>query len=181
MKGILRGMSVVAISGLASFSAQAGTATTTFNVTISLSASCVISSGGALAFPGAGVLNTAINGSTTLGVICTNTTPYSVSLSGGLNGTITQRQMKLTTGSALVAYNLYTDNTYATIWGDGTTAGSKTVGITGTSTVVQSTGSTLGGVANGATQTMTVYGQIVSQTTPQPGSYSDTITATVNF
>jgi spore coat protein U domain-containing protein, fimbrial subunit CupE1/2/3/6 len=34
---------------------------------------------------------------------------------------------------------------------------------------------------NGASQNYTVYGRVWTQTTPEPGSYADTITVTVTY
>ena len=40
---------------------------------------------------------------------------------------------------------------------------------------------TVSGTGNGNAQTLNVYGQIGSQTTPQPGAYADTVNVTVTF
>jgi spore coat protein U-like protein len=37
------------------------------------------------------------------------------------------------------------------------------------------------GTGTGLTQTLTVYGRVAPQTTPKPGTYSDTIIATVTY
>jgi spore coat protein U-like protein len=127
--------------------------------------------------PAQNTLSAVIDSTSNLSVLCTNTTPYSVSLNGGNTGTIAQRL--LVSSGVNVNYNLYTDNTYGTIWGDGTTG--KTVGLNG-STVVQSSGGTLGGAGTGATQTLTIYGQVAApQAAVAPGTYTDNIIATVNF
>jgi spore coat protein U-like protein len=47
-------------------------------------------------------------------------------------------------------------------------------------------GSTVGtntesGTGTGSTQSLTVYGRVASQTTPNPGTYSDTIVVTVAY
>ena len=55
-----------------------GTATATFNVTLTLQPNCTIAAN-PLAF-GQRVLATAINQQTTVSVTCTNTTPYNVGL-----------------------------------------------------------------------------------------------------
>lgn len=61
-------------------------------------------------------------------------------------------------------YQLYTDAGHTHAWGDGT--GSTTV-ATGTGT--------------GNPVAIQVYGLVPAQSTPMPGSYSDTITATISF
>jgi spore coat protein U-like protein len=72
--------------------------------------------------------------------------------------------MQRSGGGASVGYQLYLDAAHGSAWGDGT---SGTATATGTGT--------------GAQQVFTVYGQVPAQTTPAPGSYSDTITATISF
>lgn len=101
-------------------------------------------------------------------VTCTNTTPYNVGLSaGGATGaTVTARKMTGTTGLAtgvLLGYGLFTDSGHVTNWGN--TIGTDTVTGTG----------------SGAAQALTVYGEIPASELVAPGSYSDTITATVSY
>ena len=67
-------------------------------------------------------------------------------------------------GGGAVNYQLYTDSARSIPWGDGTA---------GTSMVT--------GTGSGNAQTINVYGQVPAQATPAPGSYSDTITATIVF
>lgn len=90
---------------------------------------------------------------------------YTISLSSG-SGTYVQRT--LTSGGNVLNYNLYTDSTLTTVWGDGSA---------GTATVVTaiSKAQALAGVTN------TVYGNIPAQQDVIPGSYTDTITVTVTF
>lgn len=92
-------------------------------------------------------------------VKCSASASYTISLSAG-SGTFTSRVMK--NGSYQLDYNLYTNTTHTTIWGDGT-SGTSTVSATGT----------------GATYT--VYGQIPALQNVRVGSYSDTITVTVTY
>lgn len=91
----------------------------------------------------------------------TGNNSVTVSLSTGQSGTFTARSL-----GAGFSYNLYQDAAYSEIWGDGT----------GTST--QYTGS----VTNGHPSfNATVYGEIPALQNPAPGSYTDTITVTVNY
>jgi len=89
---------------------------------------------------------------------------YNVGLSAGLatGATVTNRSM---TGpaSALLGYKLFSDSGRTINWGN-------TVGI-----------NTVAGVGNGASQSLTVYGQIPAGQFVRPGSYADTITATVTY
>lgn len=77
-------------------------------------------------------------------------------------GTIAARLM--TDSSNTLSYNLYTDVTYTTVWGDGT----------GGSSPVAGTGS-------GSLQSLTVYGRVPSGQGEPTGSYSDTVTATITY
>ena len=92
-------------------------------------------------------------------VSCNQSLSYTVSMSAG-SGTLTSRVMK--SGSNQLDYNLYTNSTHTTIWGDGT---SGTVTVSATS---------LGA-------TYTVYGLIPALQNVPVGSYSDTITVTVTY
>jgi spore coat protein U-like protein len=149
--------------GLASTSAnaQANPATTTFGVSATVLKDCIVSAT-SMAFNN---YTGAVNSSTsTVTVTCTNTTTYTVGLSAGLasGATVSTRQMQ--NGAALLNYGLFTNATWTTYWGNSSTA----------PTWVSGTG-------NGSAQVLTVYGQIAAGQYPTPGSYSDTITATVSY
>jgi spore coat protein U-like protein len=142
--------------------ARAATATGSFNVQVTIAATCVVTSATALNFGTQGVLATNVDETSTINVTCTNTTPYNIGLDKGLNGSsVTTRQMKA--GSALINYSLFSDSGRTTNWGN--TVGTDTVAATG----------------NGSAQPFTVYGRIPAQTSPAAGSYSDTITVTVTY
>jgi len=88
--------------------------------------------------------------------------PYTVSLSTG-GGTYAQRLM--TTGSTTLKYQIYTSGSYGTVWGDGS----------GTTSTVA------GGNDGNTTETLTAYGSIPAGQYVKPGSYTDTITATITY
>jgi spore coat protein U-like protein len=167
MRKILRTTAAAAIVAITS-GANAATTTATFQVSATVLKTCSVSAA-ALAFgdytPGSG----ASVGSTTINVNCTKSTAYTVALNGGTTtgGTIAQRL--LVNGTNTLQYNLYTSNTYATVFGDGT----------GTSVTQSGTGS---GVSTA--NAVTVYGHILDNATNQtavPGAYTDTITVTVTY
>jgi spore coat protein U-like protein len=142
--------------------ARAATATGSFNVQVTIAATCVVTSATNLNFGTQGVLSAAVNQTSTITVTCTNTTPYNIGLNQGVNGSsVTTRQMK--SGSATINYSLFSNAGMTTNWG-------QTVGT-----------DTVAGTGNGSGQAYTVYGQIPAQTTPAPASYSDTITVTVTY
>jgi spore coat protein U-like protein len=72
--------------------------------------------------------------------------------------------MQRSGGGGTVSYQLFVDSAHTTAWGDGTAGTSMSTG-TGT----------------GNQQALSVYGVVPAQKTPAPGSYSDTITATISF
>lgn len=140
---------------------MAATATTTFQVSATVQATCLISAT-ALAF--GTYTGTQTNATSTISVTCTNTTPYNVGLDPGqaTGATVTTRKMS-GPGGALLPYALYRDSAHTNNWGN-------TVGT-----------DTQSGTGNGSAQTLTVYGQIAAGQYVTPGSYTDTITATVSY
>ena len=154
---------VISAFGTVPHRAEAGSASTTLGVSLTINAGCTVSSS-PVAFPAQGVLSSTVNQTGSVAVVCTNSTPYNVELDegAGASATVTSRLM---TGpsSATVAYALYQDSSHTTNWG-------KTDNT-----------DTVAGTGNGSTQTLTVYGQILTQTTPAPGAYADTVNVKVTF
>lgn len=91
---------------------------------------------------------------------------YTIQISQGGSGSFVSRLMA--SGSQRLAYNLYTDPTYTTVWGDGS-AGTGTVSdsyLLGLFTV---------------TRRYTVYGRIPAGQNARAGNYGDTVVVTVNY
>ena len=152
----------VALVSIAGSEAGASTATGSFNVQVTIAATCVVTGATALNFGTQGVLSANTDQTSTITVTCTNTTPYNIGLDKGLNGSsVTTRQMIM--GSTPVNYSLFSDSGRTTNWGN--TVGTDTVAATG----------------NGSAQAYTVYGRVPAQTSPAPGTYTDTITVTVTY
>jgi spore coat protein U-like protein len=142
-------------------SAIAATTTTTFAVTATVQATCIVS-----ATPMAFGTYTGLLASTTstVSVTCTNTTPYNVGLNAGLASGATVTTRKMTgPGSALLGYDLFSDSARTVNWG-------QTIGT-----------DTVTGTGNGSAQALTVYGQVAAGQYLAPGAYTDTITATVTY
>jgi spore coat protein U-like protein len=137
------------------------TATSSFNVSVTVASACTITATN-LAF-GNYTASATSTSTSTISVTCTNTTPYNVGLSAGLatGATVTTRKMQ--NGSNLLNYSLYQNSTHITNWGN-------TVGT-----------DTEAGNGNGATQALTVYGQVPAGQFARALVYSDTITATVTY
>lgn len=85
--------------------------------------------------------------------------PFTAALSTGSSGSYVARRM--TSGVNTLNYNLYTNATRTTLWGDGSG---------GTSTMS----------SNGST-TFTVYGQIPAGQDAAAGAYADVIVSTITF
>ena len=147
-----------------SIPAIAGSATGQFNVTATVLNNCIVSAAD-LAFGNyAASTGTAVAANTSLSVTCTAALPYTISLDGGTTtSTVTARAMS-DGASHTLSYNLYTSNTFATVFGDGTT---------GTSTQA--------GTGTGAPQSLTIYGRIPASQYVYAGSYADRITITVGY
>lgn len=143
--------------------AYAATTTTTFQVQITLTAQCLINSASTLNFGSSGFLSANVDQTSSIDVSCTNTTPYNIGLDAGTGAGATVAVRKMTSGGNTVNYTLYSDAGRTTVWGN--TIATDTVAATG----------------NGASQVYTVYGRVPAQTTPAPGAYADTITATVTY
>jgi len=141
----------------------ASTATASFTVTITIVATCTINSTATLNFGNQGILSTNVDQTSTIQVTCTNTTPYNIGLDAGTGTGATVTTRKMTSSGVTINYTLYSDSGHTTVWGN--TIGTNTVSATG----------------NGNAQNYTVYGRVPSQTTPAPGSYSDTVTVTVTY
>lgn len=159
---------LMASSGLVS----AGTATTSFTVNITITPECVAGNPTNMNFGSWGYLTANHDANATFTVGCTKGTVPTITLNGGMNfaactgGT---RCMRRGATSDYVNYDLYTDAAGGTAW---TTATSTTT-VTGTGAV--------SGTTPTQDNTVTVYGRVPPQNTATPGSYTDTVVATVTF
>ncbi|MEP7455015.1 spore coat protein U domain-containing protein [Phyllobacterium sp. SB3] len=143
---------------------SAGTsATTNFTASLNVAKDCLVSSTN-VNFGSHGILSSNVNTTGGVSVTCSPTTPYSVSLGNGQNGTApTARRMRKGTGSEYVTYGLYRDVDRLLPWGD--TIPTNTVAGTG----------------DGLARNIPVYGTVPPQNTPSPGLYTDTVVITVTY
>ncbi|HEX2827767.1 MAG TPA: spore coat U domain-containing protein [Burkholderiales bacterium] len=149
----------------AAATAVAGTATTTFTVSGTVVPTCSISAA-ALNF-GAAIpnpINSNVDGQSTVTATCSSGAPYTVALNVGTGSGATYAARRMTSGGNTLVYNLYTDPSRSQVWGDGT-GGSNLSNGSGT----------------GAAQAINVYGRITAGQTVPTGTYTDTITVTINF
>ncbi len=172
---------VVAGLGLAfTGSAQAFTqsATGTMSIGATLAASCTVATAPMDfgSYDGSAFL---FNGTSTITVNCSSTTPYRVDIDVGLNDwSNTNGGLRYLKTGALapgatntILYKLYKSSSYFEQWGDNgaTFCTNCTPAITGVS-----------GTGTGADQVLTVYGWL-DRTHNSPGAYTDTVTVTVNY
>lgn len=136
--------------------------TAPFTVTATVVASCSVQTAN-LDFGSAGLLNAAVDAAATLTITCSATTPYTISLDGGLSGASDPTARTMMQAAQSVTYGLYRNAARSLPWGS--TIGSNTVAATGT----------------GLAQSHTIYGRVSPQATPGPGTYTDTIVVTVTY
>jgi len=146
--------------------AQADSKNASFTVSATVAKSCAI---------GAGNLDMAVwsgandlTGTSNVSVKCSTGTAYTVALSTGASSSFTDR--KLVNGTDLLSYNLYRDPGLTEIWGDGLN-GTFTVGGIGS------------GMADAQNRAIPVHAKILEADllAAKPGTYSNTITATVTY
>src|SRR5262249_18895039 len=135
---------------------------TPFTVTATYPATCSVSTA-TLNFGSQGMLTAKVDASSKLTATCSSTTTYTIALNGGNAGATDPTQRKMSKATEQITYGLYRDSARSQAWGS----------TTGTNTA-SGTGSGLG-------QSFTVFGRVPAQTTPSPGTYSDTIIATLTF
>ncbi|HTS20917.1 MAG TPA: spore coat U domain-containing protein [Casimicrobiaceae bacterium] len=94
---------------------------------------------------------------------------YTISLATGSSNSFVQRTMA--GGGSSLHYNLYTSNSYSTVWGDGS---GSTATVSGSMTLIvffSPTGSA----------TVTVYGQVPALQDVTVSNYQDNVTVTVSY
>ena len=145
--------------------AQAATSTTTFAVTASVAANCLVTATPMAFGPFDGTVD--LTTTSTIGVRCTNNLPYTIALDVGTGGGSIVGGRTFT-GPGTLTYNLYRDGAYANVWG---TALADRGGGTGTGM----------GVPNIANHT--VHGRLLvagNELAPV-GNYTSTILVTVEY
>jgi spore coat protein U-like protein len=107
-----------------------------------------------------------LDGTGTIATVCTNGSTAKITLGQGANAdtgsTDTAPARRMTDGTNFLAYQLYSENTYTTVWGNTDPTGFS---VTGT----------------GATVNATVYGRVAQGQNVPAGSYTDTVVATITF
>ncbi|MDD5480934.1 spore coat U domain-containing protein [Rhodoferax sp.] len=149
--------------------AQAGyaaTATGLMTVTATVAASCVVGTS-TLAFASATSAAIAagnVDATGTIAVNCTSGSGYTVSLGAGTGTGATTASRKMTAGTQLLSYTVYTTEARTTVWGDNTTGSGSVAGI-----------------GTGASQSITAYGRIFAGQVVSAATYADTLNVTVTY
>ena len=161
-------VSVFALAGLAALTvasaSNAATATSSFQVNLTIQGECKVQSTSNVNFGSRGVIDANVDTTNAIGVQCTNSTPYTVALSagGGSGATVGTRKMT-SAANDTVNYTLYRDASRTQVWG--VTQNVDTEAATG----------------NGGIQTYTAYGRVAAQATPAMGAYSDLVSVTITY
>jgi spore coat protein U domain-containing protein, fimbrial subunit CupE1/2/3/6 len=100
----------------------------------------------------------------TISLTCSGNADLTITVSKGGSATFNPRT--LNGGSDTLNYNLHKDAARTTVWGDGTGS---------TATYTQS------GVPNNTAQNLTIYGRIPAAQDVSAGSYTDSVTVTIDF
>lgn len=116
-----------------------------------------------LDFGATSLLAANIDATSSLSVICTQSTPYQVRLSGGGAAAVNPAPRQMSLGVNKIDYGLYRDAARLLYWG--AADGVDTAPGAGTSSAIAHT----------------VYGRIPPQALPPPGVYTDTVVVTVSF
>ena len=165
----LRRLITATVAGLALAPlANAATNTGTLTVNATIVSACVVSATtlnfGSSIDPTSAVVP--LDATSTMTVLCTATTPYTIALNAGANagGASNFSARAIKNGTRTLAYQLYSDLGHTTVWGDGT-----------------ATSSTTAGTGLGTNQSLTIYGRLPSLSGSAPGLYTDTVTVTISY
>lgn len=158
------GFTAAIVAFSAPLAANAVTATTTFPVNATVVKACIVTANPLNFGSYDPTAATNLDGTTTLSVLCTIGTSYTVGLNAGTASGATVTTRKMTNGANTLSYALYQDTGRTTNWGN--TPATDTPAAT-TAPI-------------GATS-FTVYGRVPSGQNVPIGAYTDTITVTVNY
>jgi spore coat protein U-like protein len=141
--------------------AQAATDTADFGVQLVVQNACTLTAGGTAAdldfLSVTGNITSDIDATTDLTVNCNNGASYTIGLEGS-NGS-----RSLSNGTQTVSYELYRNSGRTQAWGE------------------LASGNEFGGTGTNADQTITVYGRVPAGQSVGAGTYTDTVTATIEF
>ena len=152
-------------STLISKPAFAGTATANMTVSATVPATCTIATGNMYFGAYNPTEASSTLGQATIIATCSSGTNATVALDAGANrGVDGRRKLIRSGGTDLLSYDIFTENNYATVWGEGTN---------GTTTVALN--------SDGNAKEFNAYGAISPGQNAPVGSYSDTVAVTITY
>ncbi|WP_426390554.1 Csu type fimbrial protein [Variovorax sp. R-27] len=160
------------LAAMATSAAVAATATSTFQVLITVTKACSVTAGTASNIDFGSQLSsaTALSASSNISVTCSKSTPYNIGLlpaSTAATGTSGAGFMSpVVAGPDTIAYQLRSVSATGPIWGNTATPTAVGNGVAGTGT--------------GAAQSIPVFATVASVNVT-PGDYRDTVTVQVNY
>ena len=143
--------------------ALAATSTGSFQVTLTIQGTCSLQTASNLAFGTQTAITSNLDASSSITVLCTNATPYTIGLSAGTGTGATVAARILTNGTATLPYSIYQDSARSVVWG-------FTPGVDAQS-----------GTGTGSIQTFTAYGRVPPASNLTAGAYTDTVSVTVTY
>jgi len=143
--------------------AQGLTAQTTFRVTAKVQAVCEVTATDLSFGTYTAQAGTPLLGTTLLQATCTPGSTYNIGLNEGTSPGATVNQRKMVLGAQALNYQLYSDTSRTTIWGN----------TPGTDTVT--------GVGTGLAVDHTVFGSVPAKQVIPAGDYQDTITVRIYY
>ncbi len=166
---ILRALPLLALLPVSAF---AGTASSNFQVTLTITGACTLTANPLDFGVNNGAIAANIDAQSSLVANCTSGQDYSIGLNNGVGtgATASVRKMTNSADNSTVNYSLYVLPARSTVWDN-------------VCTTVPGTGANCyNGTGNGANQTVPVYGRVPGgQTSVTVGSYVDTVVATLTF
>lgn len=165
---------IVASTLVASSAQAANTSTGTLTVQANVEASGTVSNA-TLDFGKIDDLSSATTAKTTFDVTATKSTPYTVSMSAGSNGSGPDTRA-MSNGTDQLDYQLYTDQSRNNKWVSNCSQQPSDVGSGGSASDCHY------GTGSGNAQTIDVYGKVPAGQNVEPGSdYTDTVVMTVHY
>lgn len=106
-------------------------------------------------------LNTPLDSTGQVNVTCSEASGYSVAMNAGVNAGGNFANRRMSNGDTFLSYQLYTDSTRSTIWGDGS-GGSMAV-------------------SQASPGISTVYARLPARQSVSAGTFTDTILVTITY
>ncbi len=162
LRHVLFAAVAVLVAGAAHAQSTQSPQTATFTVSASVAKVCAISAANIALGAYDPITANATNAATgSVTVQCTKNTPYDVKLDDGANASGGARRMKHASQSEYLSYELYSDSGHQTAWNSTTFVSGK--------------------VSSRTAVTIPVYAFIPAAQDVPEGSYTDTVTATIEF